>query len=88
MYLIVPLDNGTRMIAVLLETQICKLTDGIKLRLNNLMDSIKYEEAKLALKLFKIHYITKNTFILGRFYFSFYRTKITTRFVSIILFLS
>lgn len=55
MYLIVPLNNGTPMIAVLLETQICKLTDGIKLQLNNLMDSIKYEEAKLALKLLKIY---------------------------------
>ena len=59
MYLIVPLDNGTRMIAVLLETQICKLTDGIKLQLNNLLDSIKYDEAKLAIKLFRIHYKTK-----------------------------
>ena len=59
MYLIVPLDNGTPMIAVLLETQICKLTDGIKLQLNNLLDSIKYDEAKLAIKLFRIHYKTK-----------------------------
>ena len=56
MYLIVPLDNGTPRIAVSLETLICKLTDGIKLKLNYLMDSIKYDEAKLALKLFKIHY--------------------------------
>ena len=55
MYLIVPLDNGTPMIAVLLETQICKLTDGIKLKLNNLLDSIKCDEAKLPIKLFKIH---------------------------------
>ena len=59
MYLIVPLDNGTPMIAVLLETQICKLTDGIKLQLNNLMDSIKYYEAESALKLLKIHYKPK-----------------------------
>ena len=50
-----PLDNGTPGIAVPLETLICKLPDGIKLQLNNLMDSIKYEEAKLALKLFKFH---------------------------------
>ena len=57
--MIVPLDNGTPMIAVLLETQICKLTDGIKLQLNNLMDSIKYDEAESALKLLKIHYKTK-----------------------------
>ena len=69
MYLIVPLNNGTPMIAVLLETQICKLTDGIKLQLNNLMDSIKYEEAKSALKLQNLYITNRKTYTLCTFLF-------------------
>ena len=69
LYLIVPLDNGTPMIAVLLETQICKLTDGIKLQLNNLMDSIKYEEAKSALKLQNLYITNRKTYTLCTFLF-------------------